>query len=198
MVAVQLLVAYSCTKEEYLDKFGEEYMIHTKGLIVPGLEGNKAVADVSYMSYCPDDGASEFTWNFLDNTDMMDGTKVLVLSRAKEICTSSKLEKPVLHREVAAVHIEDDETLSNFKKQQFKFLAMPPDSDYEIYNLESRAPGTTEITARKLQSAPFTVTAEGNLMNIRDADEAADDVDCVPHENTEPLINFGLTSSDYL
>ena len=173
LASVLLGSALSCTKEEYLAKFGLPYQIRSKAF-APAIEGGYLVAEVEYMSQC---GEEKPKANF--RADMFDPEveelgemgKVAMLHRLDDTC-ERKLDEPVKILEKIAVEIEG-ESLRAFKQQHFKFLAFPPDGEYEIFNLEVRERTDKSVPASTVDGRTAEVLPQGATSSNRsEADEA--------------------------
>ena len=137
-----LEVTHSCTKEEYLASFGEAYGINVKGAAIePGIEGDFLVAEVEYETTCPN-GGSSFTTRLKEPAETGMPFSVLIASREKPSCENSVRVPLFKYVGVVAIDLAVSiqlDKLKSFTEQQFKFLAFPPDQEYEVYDLQSRA-----------------------------------------------------------
>jgi hypothetical protein len=142
---VGICIVAACTKEEYLASFGATYTISAKNL-EPALEGDYLVAEISYESTCRG-GGSKFSYRIKDAEETGMPYSVLLVERKEPECEDADKVGSFVHVEEITLHLADDKSASlAFKAQEFRFLAFPPDGEFEIYNLKERA-GTTKKEA---------------------------------------------------
>eukprot|EP00500_Bicosoecida_sp_ms1_P007047 CAMPEP_0203816454 /NCGR_PEP_ID=MMETSP0115-20131106/15345_1 /ASSEMBLY_ACC=CAM_ASM_000227 /TAXON_ID=33651 /ORGANISM="Bicosoecid sp, Strain ms1" /LENGTH=188 /DNA_ID=CAMNT_0050725359 /DNA_START=14 /DNA_END=580 /DNA_ORIENTATION=- len=133
--------AAACTKEEYMAKFGAEYVLRgspegAQPYLAAG--GASIGATVEYESACAG-GGSLFTANKVEKEDM--DIAVYVLHRAEAQCASplpapEKFTQQILAPLDAAV---DAATMT--------FIAFPPDQEYELFIL-SEKPASPDATVQ--------------------------------------------------
>jgi hypothetical protein len=176
VAVVALAVARGgCTKEEYLAKFGASYEINVKGAEVePGLEGNYFVGQVSYETTCSN-GGSKFTTMFKEGGDMP--FSVLIATRLEPKCAETEKVEPFEYTGVVAIDLTangKENAFDIFSKQQFSFIAFPPDGEYETYDLKSRDSTVDKALFSVTSVEPTSIDAELSVRTsskINDTDQ---------------------------
>mmetsp|Transcript_24623 Transcript_24623/g.58481 ORF Transcript_24623/g.58481 Transcript_24623/m.58481 type:complete len:196 (-) Transcript_24623:43-630(-) len=125
----------SCSKEEYMAKFGAEYTLHgSPEANVPYLsEGSQSIhATVTYESVCAG-GGSAFEANKVEKEDV--DIQVFVLKRLAESCgEADRLPTPASVTTQIAAKID-----TAIDPTSMTFVAFPPDQEFELFILNERA-----------------------------------------------------------
>ena len=124
----------ACSKQEYAAKFGELYTLH--GMTphhAPFVKDQQIVAEVTYQTKCSN-GGSLFTATNMDKGQPAN-VAFIILSRGEPSC-STKLESAISYN--AQVTVSLPSNVSRSEDAQW-FLAFPPDGDYELYILLTKA-----------------------------------------------------------
>ena len=175
LMVISTVQATGCTKEEYLAKFGSAYELNVKGAAVePGLEGQFFVGEVSYTTSCPN-GGSKFTSMFKKGGDMP--FSVLIASRQEPECAESEKVEPYKFKGVVSIDLTangKESAFTAFEAQRFRFIAFPPDGEFETYDLRSRE-STIDKTLSVTSTEPTSTESE---LNVRtSSNETADQED---------------------
>ena len=92
---------------------------------------------------------------------------VLIASREMPMCVDSERVAPFKHTQVVAIDLTANgqaNQFASFKEQQFRFVAFPPDQEYETYDLRSREHTIDKWkAAEKLSAEPESTTTGSPL-----------------------------------
>jgi len=143
-----------CSKEQYREKFGAlpTYELHTSP-VRPSLNSGFVSAKVTYKSKCAGGGSS-----FSATIKKKEHMEIVLLSRSEPSCPEF-LDAPVSHSEVVSVPLPAD------AGEEKKFLAFPPDGEYELWLL-------AESESDKGPSPEFMAESGSNQVEGEIAQEA--------------------------
>eukprot|EP00232_Nephroselmis_pyriformis_P020157 CAMPEP_0182902106 /NCGR_PEP_ID=MMETSP0034_2-20130328/30205_1 /TAXON_ID=156128 /ORGANISM="Nephroselmis pyriformis, Strain CCMP717" /LENGTH=175 /DNA_ID=CAMNT_0025036689 /DNA_START=204 /DNA_END=727 /DNA_ORIENTATION=- len=125
--------AQACTKEEYAAQFGAPYVLESGGGSDPAIEDGRLAVTVTYESPCPG-GGSEFTATFKDH----EGMHILLASRAEPTCERALFAPAPVTARVSMDLPGEAKELMHIAPGGTRYIAFPPDGDYELMVLEER------------------------------------------------------------